>query len=193
MTAGGGPTYGVPVSRGSRTRVGNAGSTAGRGASALIIGALLSAGCGAPAPISATAATATAAAAPAAAPAAPSAAAAPTSTPAPSGSRTVRATRTATPQNTVATPWPAATPTESSHLQSAVDAGSEPWLLDPTEVALSYVSAAHGWTDAQARARPGGATVDVQRGRQQLVLSLTQPARTGAGGIWVVTAEADPG
>jgi hypothetical protein len=93
----------------------------------------------------------------------------------------------------VATPWPAATPTEATHLQSAVDAGSEPWLLDPTEVALSYVSAAHGWTDAQARARPGGATVDVQRGRQQLVLSLTQPARTGAGGIWVVTAEADPG
>ena len=53
--------------------------------------------------------------------------------------------------------------------------------------------AAHGWTDAEARARPGGTTVDVQRGRQQLTLSLTQPGRTGAGGIWVVTAEADPG
>ena len=49
--------------------------------------------------------------------------------------------------------------------------------------------AAYGWTQAEAQPRPDGHTVDVAEGGQKLTLSLTQPGRAGAGGIWVVTAE----
>jgi hypothetical protein len=96
------------------------------------------------------------------------------------------------PAGAVKLPWPAASATEAAALQKSVDAGSEPWLLDPTEVAMSYASAAHGWTQATAQARPGGTTIEVQQSGRTVVLSLTQPVRTGAGGIWVVTGE-NPG
>ena len=73
--------------------------------------------------------------------------------------------------------------------ERSVDAGSEPWLLDPAEVAVSYATAAYGWTQAEAQPRPDGHTVDVAEGGRKLTLSLTQPGRAGAGGIWVVTGE----
>ena len=38
-------------------------------------------------------------------------------------------------------------------------------------------------------APPDGHTVDVAEGGRKLTLSLTQPGRAGAGGIWVVTGE----
>lgn len=90
-------------------------------------------------------------------------------------------------------PWPAAGAADAAALQAGVDRGSQPWLLDPAEVAVSYAAAAHGWNGAQATPAPAGSgptTVDVRStdGRR-LSLTLTQPARTGRGGIWVVTAE----
>ncbi len=124
-------------------------------------------------------------------PTAPPVPPAPTSLPA--AAPKPRSTPAAGAPERVTLPWPAATTAEVRALQASVDSGSEPWLLDPTEVAMSYVSAAHGWTAAQAQARPGGKAVDVQKGAQKLLLTLDQPGLVGGGGIWVVTAETPSG
>jgi hypothetical protein len=148
------------------------------GAGLLATGALLL-GCGAPAPASLSTTPPTSFDAP------------PSALPPSSGASAAPSTPDATeaPAEPVRLPWPAATTAEAAQLQSSVDRGSEPWLLDPAEVALSYATAAHGWTGAEAQPHPDGTTVEVQDGRRKLVLTLDQPARAGAGGIWVVTAE----
>lgn len=85
----------------------------------------------------------------------------------------------------VTLPWP---PGDPATLQSAVDAGSQPWLLDATEVAISYAAAVNGWTDADAT-RADGITVLVRnRQGETLRVTVAQPGRTGPGGIWRVTA-----
>lgn len=90
----------------------------------------------------------------------------------------------------VVLPWPAATPAEAAGLQAQVDRGAQPWLLDPSEVAISYAAAAHDWPDAEAYPGPDGTSVDVRNADgERLTLTLAQPARTGDDGIWVVTAE----
>ena len=87
----------------------------------------------------------------------------------------------------VSLPWPAATPAQVAGLQSAVDGGAQPWLLDPTQVALAY-AAARGWPDATAMASaPTSVTVRSSAGTH--VLTLAQPGKTGSAGIWVVTAD----
>ncbi|WP_346281005.1 hypothetical protein [Pseudonocardia sp.] len=87
-------------------------------------------------------------------------------------------------------PWPAAGAADAAALQAAADSGTQPWLLDPAEVAMSYAAAAHGWTDAEASPEADGTSVDVRNSDgRRLVLTLAQPGRTGTGGIWVVTAE----
>jgi hypothetical protein len=160
--------YGVPVSYTRHPR------TAG-----LLIAGLLLTGCGtsAPTPIG-TAATPTEPA--------PTASSAP-ATPTPALEPDPNAANL--PDDPVRLPWPAADKAAAAQLQRSVDAGSEPWLLDPAEVAVSYATAAYGWTSAEAQPRPDGHTVDVAEGGQKLTVSLTQPGRAGAGGIWVVTAE----
>lgn len=86
-------------------------------------------------------------------------------------------------------PWPAAGAADAAALQAAADNGSQPWLLDPSEVATSYAAAAQGWADAEAYPGPDGTTVDVRNPDGELLtLTLAQPGRTGDGGIWVVTA-----
>jgi hypothetical protein len=87
-------------------------------------------------------------------------------------------------------PWPVATAADAAALQARVDGGAQPWLLDPSEVAIAYAAAAHDWPDAEAYPGPDGTSVDVRNADgERLTLSLAQPARTGADGIWVVTAE----
>jgi hypothetical protein len=91
-------------------------------------------------------------------------------------------------------PWPARSVTEAAELQRTVDAGAQPWLLDPTEVALSYASAVHGWGSAtaaeQGPADGGGTAVDVTGpGGAVRLLVLRQPAAEGAGGIWAVASD----
>jgi hypothetical protein len=147
----------------------------------LLLGGLLAAGCGSPAP-AATAVNGAPTGLPSAVPSS-ARAAMPTPDPAPSLSA---AGERAEP---VRLPWPAADAAAAAELQRSVDGGSEPWLLDPAEVAVSYASAAHGWVRAEAQPRPDGSTVDVSDGGRRLTLSLAQPGRTGAGGIWVVTGE----
>lgn len=94
------------------------------------------------------------------------------------------ASTSATP---VALPWPAATATQAANLQTAVDGGAQPWLLDPTQVALAY-AAARGWPDATAvNTTSGGVTIRSSAGTH--VLTLAQPGKIGTAGIWVVTAD----
>ena len=87
-------------------------------------------------------------------------------------------------------PWPTTAP---ARLQAAVDGGATPWLLDPTDLALSYVNATYDWTTADASpaaGTPAATKVDVRNadGRRR-TLTVAQPARRGVGGIWVVTAD----
>jgi hypothetical protein len=87
-------------------------------------------------------------------------------------------------------PWPARTAADAAALQAEVDRGAQPWLLDPSEVAIAYAAAAHGWPDAEAYPGPDGTSVDVRTADgDRLTLTLAQPARRGDDGIWVVTAE----
>jgi hypothetical protein len=112
-----------------------------------------------------------------------------TSAPAGTGSAPTTS-ESAPPAADVVLPWPAATAAEAAGLQAEVDRGSQPWLLDPSEVAISYAAAAHDWPDAEAYPGPDGTSVDVRNADgERLTLSLAQPARTGDDGIWVVTAE----
>jgi hypothetical protein len=90
----------------------------------------------------------------------------------------------------VVLPWPAATAADAAALQAEVDRGAQPWLLDPSEVAIAYAATAHGWADAEAYPGPDGTSVDVRNADgERLTLSLAQPARAGSDGIWVVTSE----
>ncbi|MGH3614895.1 MAG: hypothetical protein ACRDRK_20340, partial [Pseudonocardia sp.] len=85
-------------------------------------------------------------------------------------------------------PWPAAGADAVAALQARVDGGAQPWLLDPAEVAASFANAAYGWQEPEASVRPDGVTVDVREaGGGQASLILSQPGRTGTGGVWVVT------
>jgi hypothetical protein len=113
--------------------------------------------------------------------------------PAPPAEATATAASVAPPAPTTATPapvplpWPAATAAQAASLQTAVDGGAQPWLLDPTQVALAY-AAARGWADASAvDTTAAGVTIRSSAGTH--VLTLAQPGKTGTAGIWVVTAD----
>lgn len=84
--------------------------------------------------------------------------------------------------------WPATDAGSATKLQQRVDAGGEPWLLDPTEVATSYAGVALKYRDPSVfPVRPG--VVDVQDGatRGKATITLAQTVRQGDGGIWLVT------
>lgn len=84
----------------------------------------------------------------------------------------------------VTLPWP---DDDVPALQERVDDGSQPWLLDPSEVALAYAAAAYGWSAAQVVAAADGSTVDVTGPQdQRRTLSLT---RQGPDSVWLVTAD----
>lgn len=94
-------------------------------------------------------------------------------------------TGTAPASPAVTLPWP---DDDVPALQERVDDGSQPWLLDPSEVALAYAAAAYGWSSAQVVAAADGSTVDVTGPRdERRTLSLT---RQGPDSVWLVTADA---
>jgi hypothetical protein len=141
----------------------------GRAGAVVLLAGLLLAGCGATPPGTTTG---------------------PVSSPDSSATQEPTSAPTAEPTGPVELPWPAASAADAAALQAAVDGGSQPWLLDPSEVAMSYAAAAHGWTDAEAYPGPDGTSVDVRNSDgERLTLTLAQPGRTGDDGIWVVTAE----
>jgi len=91
------------------------------------------------------------------------------------------------PATAVTLPWPAASAAQVASLQTAVDGGAQPWLLDPTQVALAY-AAARGWPDpAAVDTTAAGVTIRSTTGTH--ALTLAQPGKTGTAGIWVVTAD----
>jgi hypothetical protein len=102
---------------------------------------------------------------------------------------TTTTTTTTAVAGSVALRWPVTTLAQAIELQQAVDAGRQPWLLDPSEVAIAYASAELGMTSPQA-VRSSAGIVDVREGTGGRVVTVTlvQPVRKGPGGIWVVTA-----
>jgi hypothetical protein len=110
----------------------------------------------------------------------------------PSGTTPPVTTTATTPSavaESVALRWPVTTLAQAIELQQAVDAGRQPWLLDPSEVAIAYASAELGMTSPQA-VRSSTGVVDVREGTGGRVVTVTlvQPVRKALGGIWVVTA-----
>jgi hypothetical protein len=84
-------------------------------------------------------------------------------------------------------PWPASGQAAAA-LQEQVDAGSQPWLLDPAELARSFAATAYGWPEVTVEPN-GEKSVEVSGpSGGRAVLTVDQPVRSGPGGIWVVTA-----
>ncbi len=79
-------------------------------------------------------------------------------------------------------------PAAVTALQSAVDHGVQPWRLDPQATALAFTRARLGWMmPLPWRSAPNTVLVDDGAGGA-VSLDLVQPDRTGATGIWTVTA-----
>jgi hypothetical protein len=119
-------------------------------------------------------------------PPAPPAPAPPTTVP-PAGPPTGPQATATPPAPAVELPWPAGGDAAAA-LQEQVDAGSQPWLLDPAELARSFAATAYGWSEVTVEPN-AEETVEVREpGGGSAVLTLAQPVRSGPGGIWVVTA-----
>jgi hypothetical protein len=116
--------------------------------------------------------------------------------PAPTQQRPPATTPTPKPDpdaETVVGRWPVRTLGQARALQARVDAGHQPWLLSPEQVALAFARDEMQFLDPVAR-RIGPATYDVGQRNSEwaATLHLAQPVRHGAGGIWVVTRTASP-
>jgi hypothetical protein len=116
--------------------------------------------------------------------------------PAPTQQRPPGTTPTPEPDpdaETVVGRWPVRTLGQARALQARVDAGHQPWLLSPEQVALAFARAEMQFLDPVAR-RIAPATYDVGQRNSEwaATLHLAQPVRHGAGGIWVVTRTASP-
>ena len=91
--------------------------------------------------------------------------------------------------------WPVTEQAAAQTLQDDVDRGSQPWTLDPEEVALNYATATWGWTSPEpttaepTTTAPGTVTITATLTDPQgtATLTLVQPVRAGATGIWVVS------
>ena len=84
--------------------------------------------------------------------------------------------------------WPAADAASAARLQDQVDGGHQPWLLDSTEVAVSYAGAVLGYRNpAVFPLGPGRVDVQDGRSRAKATITLGQTVRRGDGGIWLVT------
>ncbi|MHA6795430.1 hypothetical protein ACVGVM_18225 [Pseudonocardia bannensis] len=84
--------------------------------------------------------------------------------------------------------WPVTDPAEVAPLQARVDGGAQPWLLDPAEVAVAFAGATYGWGAPEAGSVSGGTVVVNDAAGGRATVTVVQPGRTGATGIWVVSA-----
>jgi hypothetical protein len=117
-----------------------------------------------------------------------SAAPTPPAPPPPTTEPTTEPQATPTPSApAVELPWPAGGDAAGA-LQEQVDAGSQPWLLDPAELARSFAATAYGWSEVTIEPDVERRVVVQEPGGGRAVLTLEQPVRSGPGGIWVVTA-----
>jgi hypothetical protein len=94
---------------------------------------------------------------------------------------------------TVVGVWPVRTLEQARTLQDRADAGHQPWLLSPEQVAIVFAKAEMHFSDPVTR-RIAPATYDVGQRNSEwaATLRLAQPVRPGAGGIWVVTRIGSP-
>lgn len=83
--------------------------------------------------------------------------------------------------------WPVTDLAAAQELQSRVDAGAQPWTLDPEEVAISYATTTYGWTAPEPRSTAPGSVDLTDPSGGTAHLTLVQPVRAGATGIWVVS------
>ena len=84
--------------------------------------------------------------------------------------------------------WPVRTRAQAIDLQQSVDAGHQPWLLDPEQVAAAWArSELHVSQPNVSRISATRYAVRVAA-NSQTILTLAQPVRAGRSGIWVVTA-----
>jgi hypothetical protein len=89
--------------------------------------------------------------------------------------------------------WPVRTLEQARMLQASADAGHQPWLLSPEQVATSYGAAQLGLYQPVAR-RVGANAYEVGATGSEwaATLYLAQPVHQGAGGIWVITRTGSP-
>lgn len=81
-------------------------------------------------------------------------------------------------------------PAAAQSVQGAVDAGDQPWRLDPLEVARADARAfgiSPGDPMQLVHEEAGAALVRCQHAGKTYEIELKQPARLGPSGIWVVT------
>jgi hypothetical protein len=86
--------------------------------------------------------------------------------------------------------WPLTTAEEAANTQAEVDAGSSPWLVDPATVARFHAAAELGWPEVTVEPAGEASFAVAEPGGASALVSLGQPARPGAGGIWAVTGVA---
>ncbi|GAA1382063.1 hypothetical protein GCM10009613_09120 [Pseudonocardia kongjuensis] len=85
--------------------------------------------------------------------------------------------------------WPAGDAGTAQRMQQHADRGGDPWLLDPQEVAISYVGAELEYRSPElTELAPGNYDVADGRSAARATVTLEQTVRRGPGGIWVVTA-----
>jgi hypothetical protein len=78
-------------------------------------------------------------------------------------------------------------------LQDGADAGHQPWLLSPEQVATSYGAAELDlYKPVARRVGPNAYEVGATGSEWAAKLYLAQPVRQGAGGIWVITRTGSP-
>ncbi len=78
---------------------------------------------------------------------------------------------------------------QAQQLQRDVDQGHTPWRLDPLQVAREdgqKLGFASGDRFELLRQTGGQATVRAVHGGQTYEIQLTQPAKTGPSGIWMI-------
>ncbi|MBC3191237.1 hypothetical protein H7X46_09210 [Pseudonocardia sp. C8] len=84
--------------------------------------------------------------------------------------------------------WPAGDAATAQRMQQQADRGSDPWLLDPEEVTISYVGAELGFRDPTVtRLGTGIYAASDGRSAARVTVTLEQTVRKGPGGIWLVT------
>jgi hypothetical protein len=88
--------------------------------------------------------------------------------------------------------WPVKTLAQARELQDSVDAGHQPWLLSPEQVAIDYATTElHLWAPFEEQVGPAAYQVRSHNGEWQATLYLAQPVRHTFG-VWVVTRVGDP-
>ncbi|GEL26212.1 hypothetical protein PSU4_51660 [Pseudonocardia sulfidoxydans NBRC 16205] len=116
----------------------------------------------------------------------PQTASTPTATPPPSASSPSASSPSAAAGTLL---WPVTDVTQAKALQAQVDQGSQPWLLDPSEVATNYATTVLQWRAPSAGAPDDGTVVVTDPDAGTVTLTMVQPATTGSAGVWIVSAE----